>query len=185
MAATVDVTAATFPLNITIFNATITSKGDGGQRPWETPLLLTFSEVDLDDENDPDMEFWVFCLLMILALFALCGCICIIWCVICDGECCCDGSASEAPPPSRTYSKELQEWDVETGRQDPRSVPTVIQGTPVVGDIDPKNKDPEFVGLAVLPLCNAPVVEGYRPAAVSTGAQTVPAKQEETWRHQA
>merc|ERR1712054_680895 len=89
MAATVDVTAATFPLNITIFNATITSKGDGGQRPWETPLLLTFSEVDLDDENDPDMEFWVFCLLMILALFALCCVACWCWVDICDSKCCC------------------------------------------------------------------------------------------------
>merc|ERR1711998_390310 len=91
--------------NITIFNATITFTGGSRPEPWDTPLLLSFSEVDLDDENDPDMEFWVFCLLMSLAFVVLCC-----WCVVCDGECCCScerKSASEEGAAARTTSKEL------------------------------------------------------------------------------
>jgi len=184
MAATVDVTVATFPLNITIFNTTITFRGAAGQEPWETPLLLSFSEVDLDDENDPDMEFGMFCFLMSLAVVVLCLIVCFCWCLICDGECCCTcerGSGSEeAPPPTRTYSKELQEWDVEIGHQDTCSLPTVAEGNPVaqgnpmVGDIHQLNKDPEFVTPRIFPCnetnmtvvtgCPAPVIEGYSPA---------------------
>jgi len=194
MAAAIDITAATFPLNITIFNATITFMGGSRPEPWDTPLLLSFSEVDLDDENDPDMEFWVFCLLMSLAFVVLCGVVLCCWCVVCDGECCCScerKSASEEGAAARTTSKELEEWDVETGRQQPSGMPTVALGTPVVGDNDHLNKDPEFVkvrfpstDMVVVTGCNASVIEG---AAAPTSAPAVPNKQEnpEAWRHQA
>jgi len=199
MAAAIDITAATFPLNITIFNATITFTGASKPEPWDTPLLLTFSEVDLDDENDPDMEFWVFCLLMSIAFVVLCGVVLCCWCVVCDGECCCScerRSSSEEGAASRTTSKELEEWDVETGRQQPCSMPTVAVGTPVVGATDAKNKDPEFVtpralywdpstNMAVVTDSNAPVIEGYYPAAAPPSAPVVPDKQEEASKQQA
>jgi len=89
MAATVDVTRVLFPLNITIHSAAVTFN-NGSQPPqWQTPLLLSFSEVDLDDENDPDMELWVFCLLLSIGGVVLLVCSFSAWWLCCDMKCCC------------------------------------------------------------------------------------------------
>jgi len=191
MAAAIDIKAAVFPLNITIFNATITFMRGARPEPWDAPLLLSFSEVDFDDENDPDMEFWVFCLLMSIALVVLCAVVCFCWCAICDGECCCRCERrSEEVSASRTTSKELEEWDVETGRGEPCSMstaaPTVALGKPVVGDIDPI-KDPEFVTPRASycdPSYNMEVVAGYNTPVIEV-APAVPDKHEEASRQQA
>lgn len=122
MAASIDSTKAVFPLNITVYQVNTTFKSGSEPDPWTNPVLLTFSEVDFDDENDADMEFWVFCLLMSLAIIAVCCGGLFIWSVCCDGECCeckccwsCNnaGSDTENHPVSRTNSKVLEEVDLE------------------------------------------------------------------------
>jgi len=77
MAATVDTRTTKFPLNVTIYKAVVVFE-KGGVNPWDQPLLLSFSEVDLDDEDDVILEFWVFCLLVSIGI-VLCCCFCIWW----------------------------------------------------------------------------------------------------------
>jgi len=111
MAASIDSTKAVFPLNITVHQINATFRAGSQPDPWTSPVLFTFSEVDFDDENDADMEFWVFCLLMSLALLALC---CGVW-WCCDFKCCFNcvssGSDAENHPVSRTNSKVMEEID--------------------------------------------------------------------------
>jgi len=117
MAASIDSTKAAFPLNITVHEINATFRAGSQPDPWANAVLFTFSEVDFDDENDADMEFWVFCLLMSFALIALCCGVGFCWGACCDFKCCCncDNSSTDTEnhPVSRTSSKVLEEVDLE------------------------------------------------------------------------
>jgi len=79
MAATVDTTTTKFPLNITIYKAVVVFE-NGLANPWDQPLLLSFSEVDFDEEEDVIMEFWLFCLLVSIGIALCCFCCICLWC---------------------------------------------------------------------------------------------------------
>jgi len=110
MTATVDAKNVTFPLTITIYKVAVVFNQGALPMPWDQTLMLTFSEVDLDDEEDVVMEFWVFCLLIGLATLCFCGCCFWFWWP-CN---CCRSSESEGDD-SNSYNKEV--WDPENPKE--------------------------------------------------------------------
>jgi len=121
MAATVDVTRAVFPLNITIFNAQMTFLKSSQPEEWQNPLLLSFSEVDLDDEDSAALPFWGLCVLVALGTLFLLACCC--WCIK-RGWCikCCKSRPASDGIGERNDSKEL---DVEA-QQYPSGMPIEV-----------------------------------------------------------
>merc|ERR1712227_747596 len=134
MHAAVDTKAVVFPLNITLFNVTITAEG-ADIPPWDTPLLLSFSEVDFDDENDPAISFVAFCFLVAFAGGLVCFavvacCVALFQSALChkrESGCGKDSNSSGSAKDSQrsspakdsctqSVSKELDLWDVETGQ---------------------------------------------------------------------
>jgi len=122
MAATVDATRAVFPLNITIFNAEMTFLESSQPEKWQSPLLLSFSEVDFDDEDSAALPFWGFCILVALGTCCLVACCCWAWCICCKGTMCCRSRSISDGIEERTNSKEL---DVEA-QQYPSGVPVQV-----------------------------------------------------------
>merc|ERR1712054_573582 len=107
MAATVDATRAVFPLNITMFNAEMTFLESSQPEKWQSPLLLSFSEVDFDDEDSAALPFWGFCILVALGTCCLVTCCCWAWCICCKGTMCCRSRPTSDGIEERTNSKEL------------------------------------------------------------------------------
>jgi len=122
MAATVDVTRAVFPLNITIFNAQMTFLKSSQPEEWQTPLFLSFSEVDFDDEDSAALPFWGLCVLAALGTFFLLACCCLAWCICCKGTQCCKSRPASDRIGERNNSKEL---DVEA-QQYPSGMPIEV-----------------------------------------------------------
>merc|ERR1711988_1779683 len=114
MAASIDSTKSVFPLNITVHQINITFRAGSQPDPWTNPVLLTFSEVDFDDENEVYLAFWVWFCPFVVGV--ICIAVCCIWCVCFERRCCCDCSSdsdTQNQPVSRTNSKVLEEVDIE------------------------------------------------------------------------
>lgn len=86
-------TAVRFPLRIVLHRAAVLFNENAQPEPWQHPLLFSFSEVDLDDEEDVALSFVSLCIIVgVVLLFCTVICLCVTDCC----KCCCSEKTTAA-----------------------------------------------------------------------------------------